>query len=133
MKVVLISCVKKKQAGKHKARDLYISPWFKYAFRYAQSLCPDRIFVLSAKHFLVDQNTEIEYYEKMLKRGIREWASKVVTALNQETGLEKDTFIILAGEKYRRHLIRHLVNYSVPMQGLTFGRQLQWLEKHCSR
>jgi hypothetical protein len=138
MKVILISCVKTKRGtGKWKAKDLYISTWFQYAFRYAQSLCPNKIFVISARYFLTDQDAEIEYYEETLKSksdsDIRTWANKVVTELRQQTDLEKDTFIILAGKKYRKYLVPHLSNYYVPMEGLGIGRQLRWLKDHCTR
>jgi len=137
MKVVLISCVKTKKAGKHKAKDLYDGTWFRYAFRYAQSLRPNKVFILSAKYHLVDQNKEIKKYEKMLKsmsaRDTRAWADKVLTDLSQQTDLEKDIFIILAGEKYRKYLVCHLANCDVPMEGLSRGEQLHWLKERCCR
>lgn len=134
MKVVLISCVGKKQDHGCKAKDLYDSPWFRLALRYAQSLNPDRVFILSAKYGLVDQNSKIEPYEETLNtksgRDIKIWAKKVMKELSKQTIVDKDAFIILAGERYRRHLVGFLPNCKVPMDGLRIGEQLKWLKAH---
>ena len=54
--IVLIPCVSKKLNYGAKAKDLYISPLFKYSLAYARKLNPDMIYILSAKHRLVDLN-----------------------------------------------------------------------------
>lgn len=134
MKVVLISCVGKKKSRRSKAKDLYDSAWFIEAFRYAQSLNPDKIFILSAKYGLVDQNKEIASYEETLNtksdRELKTWADKVMTELKDKTNLEQDNFIFLAGERYRKHLVGFLPNCKVPMKGLRIGEQLKWLKDH---
>jgi spermidine synthase len=66
--VVLISCVKKKVPYRAEAKDLYASPFFKLNLRYARSLNPDGIFVLSAQHYLVGLEEELEPYERTLNR-----------------------------------------------------------------
>jgi hypothetical protein len=135
MNVVLISCVGKKKSRKFKAKDLYDSTWFRYAWRYAQSLNPDKIFILSAKYGLVDPETEIQPYEETLNsksdNDIRVWAIAVLNALREKTDLPNDMFTILAGEKYRRHLVGYLPNYNVPMDGMRIGQQLSWLRQRC--
>ena len=137
MKVALISCVGKKKDQRCKAKDLYDSTWFRLALGYAQSLNPDRIFILSAKYGLVDQNSKIEPYEETLNtRSDRErkiWAEKVLRELRKKTTVDQDTFIILAGEKYRRHLVPLLPNSKVPMDGLRIGEQQQWLKNHTAK
>ena len=57
----------------------------------------------------------------------RAWAKRVLRELCSRVDLERDHFTILAGDKYRRFLLPHLRNYSVPMVGLSFGQQLQFL------
>lgn len=78
LKILLISCVSKKLNYKAKAKDLYISPLFKYNYQFAKSLNPDKIFILSAKYGLIDSDDEIEPYDETLntksKKEIREWA-----------------------------------------------------------
>lgn len=137
MTVVLISCVRRKMLTKCKAKDLYDSAWFHYAWNYAQSLDPDRVFILSARYGLLDAKTEIEPYEETLNTKsdgeIRSWADRVLASLSEETDITHDKFVVLAGEKYRRHLLSHIPNHTIPMQGLTIGRQLKWLKGQSDR
>jgi len=98
-KIILISCVSKKLNKKTRARDLYISPLFKYNLKYAKSLNPDKIFILSAKHGLIDLNDKIEPYDKTLnkmsKAERQEWAKNVINKLKNIVNLEKDKIIFL--------------------------------------
>ena len=81
-KIVLISCVSKKLPYRAKARDLYVSTLFKLNLKYANSLNPDEIYVLSAKHGLLELEREIEPYEQTLNNmrttEIRAWANNVL-------------------------------------------------------
>lgn len=135
MNVVLISCVGRKRSHKCKAKDLYDSTWFRYAWQYAQSLNPDKIFILSAKYGLINPEKEINPYEETLNskstRDIRSWTANVLGSLAEAVDIAEVTFIILAGEKYRRYLIGDLPNHIVPMRGLGIGRQLKWLKERC--
>jgi Family of unknown function (DUF6884) len=130
-KIVLISCVKKKRPRKAKAEHLYISPLFMGSLRYARNLKPDSIFILSAKHGLLELDREIEPYNSTLKDlpvvQVRAWADKVIEQLKQQADLQNDHFILLAGEKYRKFLRPHLKSVEVPLQGMSFGKQLQYL------
>lgn len=131
--IVLISCVSKKVGHPAKAKDLYVSPLFQLCLRYAHSLHPDNIFVLSAKYGLVELDQVLAPYNETLNTmGDREiwlWASGVLDQLRARADLDGDRFMFLAGEKYRRHLIPHIRHYEIPMEGLTIGRQLQFLTK----
>lgn len=132
-KVILISCVSKKLHHKSKAQDLYISPLFQKNMQYAKSLNSDKIFILSAKYGLLRLNEEIDPYEKTLNKmrskEIKGWANSVLNQLKKSTDLEKDEFIFLAGNNYRKFLLPNLKHYKIPMQGLSIGKQLQWLSK----
>jgi glycerophosphoryl diester phosphodiesterase len=134
VKIVLISCISKKLDHKAPARDLYISPFFKYNLKYANKLNPDKIFILSAKYGLLDLNKEIEPYNKTLNkmslREKQEWASLVSNDLKRVSDLDKDEFIFLAGDNYRKYLIKDLKNYSIPMKGLGIGKQLKFLKEN---
>jgi len=129
--VVLISCVKSKRASPCAAGEMYISPLFGKMLAYAKSLRPRRIFILSAKYGLLDLETVIEPYELTLKKlrssARAAWAESVLASLKQQTDLEKDHIVFLAGLRYRELLVPHIRHYSVPMENLSFGRQLQWL------
>ena len=131
----LISCVKAKLPVSEpvRARDLYISPWFKRARTYVEST-KQPWFILSAKYGLVCPNAEILPYAKTLnsmpKERRCEWANDVLTDLELRIA-EIDSIYILAGQKYREFLEPNLrkcgVNVYVPMAGLRISEQLSWL------
>lgn len=131
--IVLISCVSKKLRHKSKAKDLYVSPLFRKNLQYAKSLNPDKIFILSAKYGLLKLDAKIKPYNKTLNKmginNIKEWANLVLNQLRKLTDLEKDNFTFLAGENYRKFLLPGIKHYEIPMQGLSIGKQLQWLSK----
>ncbi len=116
-----------------KARDLYVSTLFKLNLRYANSLRPDKIYVLSAKHGLLELEREIEPYEQTLNNmrtaEIKEWASNVLQQLKSVSSLEEAEFIFLAGDKYRKYLVPHMKNAVIPLEGLRIGEQLQRLKE----
>jgi hypothetical protein len=127
-RIVLISCVSKKLPTKAKAKEIYISPLFKLGLRYARSLNPDNIFILSAKYGLLDLEREIEPYEqtlnKMKDEEVKGWAKNVLSELEKVADIRQDEFIFLAGERYRKYIAPNLAKYSVPMKGLGIGKQL---------
>jgi glycerophosphoryl diester phosphodiesterase len=132
-KIVLISCVSKKLPYRTKAKNLYTSTLFMYNIKYAMSLSPDMIFILSAKYGLLELEDEIDTYDETLNtksiREIKTWADKVHNSLRNKTDLERDGFVFLAGEKYWKLLIPEINNYKIPMQGLAIGRQLKFLKE----
>ena len=93
-KIILISCVSKKLDKKSKAKDLYISPLFRYNLQYAKSLNPDKIFILSAEHGLLELDEEINPYNKTLNKmsneEIKEWSSNVLGKLSKLANLKED-------------------------------------------
>jgi len=132
-KIVLISCVSQKRTYRSKAKDLYISALFKKNLAYARRLNPDAIYILSAKYGLLDLETEIDPYNLTLNTmsasEIRSWADKILQQLSQVANLTDDHFIFLAGMKYRKNLLPHLMSYEIPLEGLTIGRQLHVLSR----
>ena len=136
-KVVLISCVSKKLTAPAPAKDLYISPYFKYNLKYARMLKPDDIFILSALYGLVPLDKTIEPYNltlnTMKSNEIKEWADKVLVDLGKVTDIKDTDFIFLAGNNYRKFLIPYLGAYQVPFEGLGIGRQLGKLKDFTSR
>lgn len=132
-RIILISCVSKKLPYAAKAKDLYISPLFVGNLRYAKSLQPDSIFILSAKYGLLELDREVEPYDTTLKNmtraQVKAWADKVVEQMEGLANLKDDHFIFLAGETYRRFLVPYITSYEIPLQGMTIGKQLQYLAK----
>lgn len=134
--VVLISCVKSKRDIACKAKEMYTSTLFKKMMSYALSLEPKEIFILSAQYGLLALGDEISPYEKTLKtmgaQERRTWSKGVLAALCGQCNLREDQFIILAGKPYREFLTPELSHFHVPMEGLAFGEQLQWLGEQCN-
>jgi len=134
MRVALVSCVKTKKEGVHPARDLYASPLFRFAFDYA-SKHSDQVYILSAKYGLVEATQRIKSYELTLRSMPaamrREWAEKVAEELRQLVP-PKSTLLFFCGEDYRRDLLGLLSEFEqrIPLQDLSFGRQLQWYKRH---
>lgn len=132
-KIVLVSCVKSKLSRRGKAKDLYISTLFTYKMRYAKSLQPDAIYILSAKYGILELDQEIDPYEKTLnKMGEREkkvWADQVLNDLKQIADLKTDMFIFLAGNNYRKYLLPAMTITHILFEGLTFGQQLSELKR----
>jgi hypothetical protein len=132
MRIALISCCAKKRDRPSMAKELYISPLFKMSYKYANKLDPDKIFILSAKHGLLETKDIIEPYDKTLNKMSKiekeDWNRKVMAKLRESTDFEKDDFIFIAGKSYRQGLIGFLKKVQIPLEGLGIGRQLKWLK-----
>lgn len=132
-KIVLISCVKSKLPYPTRAGDLYISDLFKSNLAYAISLKPDAIYILSAKYGLITLNQKIAPYELTLNTMSvperKAWAASVLHQLGKYTHMRRDLFIFLAGLRYREYLIPALKHVQIPLEGMSFGKQLQELKR----
>lgn len=131
-KIVLISCASKKLKEAAPAEELYTSPLFKSSLAYARSLKPDAIYVLSAKYGLLPLSETIPPYEETLNTKtaaeVEFWAEMVREQLFRVGDFEKDTFVFLAGDAYRKYLMPHLRHVEVPLKGRGIGKQLQFLK-----
>lgn len=135
-RLVLVACVAKKAGTPCTARNLYQSPWFQKARRYAEEHGDDWS-ILSAGHGLVHPYQELSPYDVSMgdlnAEERREWAASVLDDLFWAIK-RGDRVIILAGVAYRQHLVPELkrrgVKVTVPMKGLGIGEQLRWLNQH---
>lgn len=133
--ITLVACVSKKLDHPAPAANLYISPWFVKARRYAE-LTSDLWFILSAKYGLLNPDQIIEPYEQTLNQMTRDqrqdWANSVFWPLMTAVGGAEGKIIFLAGQKYRSYLARWLdgrFTIETPLAGLGIGQQLAWLDK----
>jgi hypothetical protein len=96
-------------------------------------LKPNEIYVLSAKHGLLSLNENIAPYNQTLNKmstaEIESWSAKALRQINQVSDIENTKYIFLAGEKYRKHLLKHLKHYAIPLKGLRIGEQLKKLKE----
>jgi hypothetical protein len=69
IKIGILSCGKKKRlTGLHKAKDLYISPYFKLSYQYLKYIIKvDKVYIISAKYGIIDENHIINHYEASFK------------------------------------------------------------------
>ena len=127
MVVALVSCGKSKLTHKAPARELYTGTLFRLSYEYATQHA-DQVLILSAKHGVVYPYTELEPYNETLngksKHEQKRWAYTVLQSLPPA-----DHYIVLAGEAYRKYITQKLRSYEVPLKGLPFGRQLQYLNE----
>jgi hypothetical protein len=146
--IVLIACASKKQNKKAKAKDLYVSTLFQYSLKYAYSLNPDNIYIISALHHLLDLETEIVPYDVTLsnvpkaKRRPRlkilnaeekkVWGKEVVSMLSNQSDLQHDKFIVLAGQEYIKPIKAHIRYLDDRLHGLSQGKRVAYLKNHIS-
>ena len=132
---VFISCVKSKRKTKAKARDMYISPLFRYSLKYALSLTSEnKIYILSAKYGLLKLNEVINPYEltlnTMSESEKKKWAYKVYLQM-KKCGLNFDEdAIFLTGKNYRKYLITKFPNATAPLKNLGLGMQLSFYKNN---
>ena len=103
--VVLVGCVKSKQASAVAAKDLYTSDLFLARRRFAERF-GDQWFILSALHGLVDSEQTLAPYEQVLTAGeSKRWAERVFAALKPKLH-NGDRVVLAAGGNYRKYLAR---------------------------
>lgn len=132
--IALVACVSRKHSSPLPARELYTSDWFRKASAYAEQVA-DEWYILSAKHGLLAPGTTIEPYNETLNRmpapDRRVWARRVLKSLERVLR-PGDRVVILAGQRYREHLVAPIQRMGccvdVPMEGLGIGKQLRWLK-----
>lgn len=133
MKIALIGCVKKKAGYPCEAKDMYISPLFKGCYRLAKRMGAEKIFILSAKYGLIEEMQIIKPYNETLndksEKERKIWAYNICQSLIRGgVNLRTDEFIILAGENYRKWIIKKMVNYTIPLKGMSLYKQISYLK-----
>jgi hypothetical protein len=135
--VYLVSCVKTKLTGPARAKDLYVSPWFRLARAYVERT-GQPWFILSAEYGLLDPDQVIAPYDRTLVHmpadERRAWATKVESQMDVRLPKTR-RIVVMAGHRYRAHLLEYLerrASIEIPLEGLGLGRQLQWLSSHAA-
>ena len=132
-KIILLGCSARKLKAPVAAAELYQGTLFRASLEWSRRQTPNAIYILSAKHHLLDLDAEIEPYDLTLNdlpaRQLKDWAGTVMQQLTSRSDPQRDRFVILAGEKYRRYLLPHLKHVSLPLEGLPIGKQVQFLQR----
>ena len=134
--IVFLSCVAEKNDHRCAAKDLYISPLFQKSYAYAQQLNPDHIYILSAKHYLLELDDVISPYNLTLKDMDAEskhiWADKVVEKMKEKSIDFNEDVVFLTGTVYYQYLLDYFPNHSLPFAEAELGGIgyiLQWLDQ----
>ena len=139
--IVILSCTKSKLDKPSQAQDLYsASPMFKKTLEYGKSLKPDKMYILSAKHFLVPLNKVLAPYDKTLKEMPKDekdkWGEETIKQM-RSSGInpEKDQFIFLTGSEYMKPFNQYIPDSNIenPMEGKRFGERLKWLNSQVQK
>ncbi|MBI2108680.1 MAG: hypothetical protein HYT93_00665 [Parcubacteria group bacterium] len=133
MRVGLIACSKTKRVGRYKARELYCSPLFRFAWQYTSQHF-DRVFILSAKYGLLDPERRVCDYDTTLNTmtidARKRWSVQVAKQILQKTNTS-DELHLFCGKKYREFVVALLRGQKCfyPLHGLGIGQQLQWYKE----
>lgn len=133
MKVALISCSSRKRNVPCIASEMYApSPLFSQSYEYAKQFA-DRIFILSAKYGLLEEDTHIEPYNLNLanvsSKERQRWAQNVSHQLKEKCDMQNDEFLILAGAKYYENLLPALTKNSIPLEHVSLGSRTNALKE----
>ena len=131
--IALVACAKQKEAYPCPASKLYApSTLFSLSYRYAKT-CAERVYILSAKYGLVEEDAVIEPYDETLDdlpaEARRAWANRVLGQLEQVCDTQADHFIILAGREYYEYLLPGLKNVTLPLGNLPLGKRIELLNR----
>ena len=129
--IIFISCTKKKQDHPCMAKEMYqASQWFRGGWKYAESLHPDEIYILSAKYGLLRPDDMISPYEQTLNAAkdaqIRKWSIMVAEQI-RKAGVDRTQHtIFLCGKNYRKYIKNLFKNHSAPCSHMGIGKQMQF-------
>lgn len=126
-RIALISCTSSKKDYVCQAKELYSeSATFRLEYKFANILA-EEIYILSAKHGLVAKDTVLAPYDYTLmdktKDTKMQWSNNVLNQMRETFSLEKDEFIILAGNDYCEYLLPSIKNYWLPLKGKRQGER----------
>ena len=99
-------------------------------WKYAESLHPDEIYILSAKYGLLRPDDIISPYEQTLNAAkdaqIRKWSIMVAGQI-QKAGIDRSQkTIFLCGKNYRKYIKNLFKNHSAPCSHMGIGKQMQF-------
>ena len=130
---VFLSCTKKKKDERCKAEEMYQeSSLFTKSYQYAKTLNPDKIYILSAKHYLLPMDEEINPYNETLNDASEEekeeWAHEVLKQMKMANIDFNAKTYFFCGENYIKYLREHFKNHEAVFSGKGIGEIMHWLD-----
>lgn len=132
--IIFLSCTSKKKNYKCPAKELYsASQWFRRGYEYAKKLNPRKIYILSAKYGLLEEEDIIGPYNQSLIKEkdaeIRKWSMMVLRQIIKKNIPQNEKIIFLCGKNYRKYLQRYFINSTAPLSHMGIGKQLAFFKK----
>ncbi|MBM7117611.1 DUF6884 domain-containing protein [Archangium primigenium] len=139
-RIALVGCGKAKASQATKARQLYTGPLFRASLAAAEAEFGGDVWILSAKHGLVDLDEVLEPYEATLDgaspKCSSNWGLDVIRNLRDDEHNTPAHLTVYAGQAYAQALRHHLPEGWVldePLAGLGQGERLGWLKQRLAR
>ena len=132
--IVFLSCTKEKMNKRCKAEDMYsASSLFSKCYKYAKSLNPDKIYILSAKHYLLELDDVIDPYNITLKDFSvderKSWTKKVIKIMKEKHINFNEKCYFLCGEEYIEFLKDEFKNHKCVFDNIGgIGDIMHWLD-----
>ncbi len=131
----LVACSAKKHERPAPARELYCSPLFRLSIADAIRTCT-AVYVMSAKHGLVELDQVIAPYNDKLPRGAWQWARTLLDDLEVRHPAMPDV-ALYGGANYIDPILTEADNRDAPwvgklicpLVGMQIGQRLQWLSQ----
>lgn len=131
--VAFVACSKTKRPYPTAAGHLYVSALFRKSMLFALTNA-DRVYILSAKHGVLELGDRIAPYDVTLGalsgEEKRAWARSVEPSLKRVLS-RGDTAVFLAGAEYQKDLVPIVraigARVQIPLGNLSLGRRLQYL------
>lgn len=136
-RVALIGCGSQKAPTYSLARDLYVSPLFKATLAHAEAGGFDAVYIVSAKHGLLQLEDAVAPYDFTLDEMTRDdrawWAHLVMCQVQRwhEGAVELSVFAGAAYVEPLRWQLPEFAGWTItePMSGLQVGERLHWLKE----
>lgn len=133
MKIALISCCKQKREELCMAKDIYISPLFKYSLKYIIQHNYDKYYILSAKYGLLQPDIYIEPYDNSLismpKNDRVRWGISVSNDIYRLIK-EGSTIDIYGGKLYYCNLDLSAYDVNIIFGNMGIGQRLKYLKNN---
>ncbi|RYL93749.1 hypothetical protein EWI07_06165 [Sporolactobacillus sp. THM7-4] len=139
-KIGLLATARTKAPYEAPVIDFYRSPLFIKSVQYAKQTY-DRFYFYNAKDGLLLPDRIMQPYDVSIRTFSREqrvcWGKKVIEELAGYEMLSRVSLCLHGGKIYRDYLepelIRRGISFTVPLKGLSIGRQMHWYDIHTPR
>jgi len=130
--IVIIPCGARKLKNKTFAKDLYIGPYFKMNLKWAKSVTHDDcIFILSAKHGLLNLYSKIEPYD-LFMGSPGSVSSETINKQAIDLKILDQNIFALGGSNYISALKKAGIKVCAPVRG-PMGVQMGILKKNIGK